>query len=98
MKIVDLEKRAQEIKEMLKPWAGMTISEAKTKGWGEVQDHLQAELWWLGYEINKFRCCECGEVMRLYVEHEDERSVCGTLVCPNCGAEEIFTDASRDYD
>ena len=39
----ELERRAQEIKGKLKPWRGLTIREAREKGWGEQEDRLQIE-------------------------------------------------------
>lgn len=47
----ELQKRAFEIYEKLKPWRGMTFEEARKHGWGEEEDRLQAELWWIGYQI-----------------------------------------------
>ncbi len=49
----ELERRAQEIEEKLKQWRGMTIREARENGWGEEQDALQSELWWIGYELRR---------------------------------------------
>lgn len=45
----ELKARAEKIKNQLKPWAGMLLTEARACGWGDEQDRLQAELWWIGY-------------------------------------------------
>jgi len=51
----ELERRAQEIKGKLKPWRGLTIREAREKGWGEQEDRLQIELWAIGFQLNRLR-------------------------------------------
>lgn len=43
--------RADQIKNTLAPWRGMTWSEARKHGWGPEQENLQKELWLLGYQI-----------------------------------------------
>ena len=45
--------RSAEIKKLLKPWTGMTITEAREKGWGSEQDALQTELWQTGCLLSK---------------------------------------------
>jgi len=46
-----LEGEARQIEERLKPWKGLTMEQAITKGWGEEQERLQSRLWQIGYLI-----------------------------------------------
>lgn len=47
--------RSGEIKELLKSWRGITLSEAREKGWGPEQEKLQVELWNVGRLINRVK-------------------------------------------
>ena len=43
--------KADQIKDILRPWRGMTWSEARKHGFGPQEEELQKELWLLGYRI-----------------------------------------------
>ena len=55
MTLEELEKRAKEIQDALSKWRGMTIEQARKRGWGAEQTKLQGELWNIGYQISVAR-------------------------------------------
>ena len=50
-KIRALEREAQSIEKQLAPWKGMTLAEARQKGFTDKEKKLQARLWSIGYKL-----------------------------------------------